>query len=90
MFERLRAETYRESDDALDNLNEYAHEAQDVFTRPPNGSHDTVSMDHPVITATPYAGIDAGSAVEAVFVSGLVAERAASWAMGHLKHRRKD
>jgi hypothetical protein len=42
-LQRLQADTYREIDDALDNLNEYASGAQDVFTRRRTDSHDTVS-----------------------------------------------
>jgi hypothetical protein len=86
MLARLRAETHREIDDALHNLNEYAHEAQDLFTHPPADSHNTVPVDHPVISATRYAEIDVSSAWTQVFV----AERAASWAVGHFKRRRKD
>jgi hypothetical protein len=91
MLDRLRSETYRESEDITDTLQDDTNLAHDVFARPPTSSYEGTPSNHPFYVATPQPGIDAGTMATALFVVGLGAERGVNWAMEHYKqHTRGD
>lgn len=86
MLDRLRRETYRESEDTTDTLQDDANLGHDVFARQPTSSYEGIPQDHPSYVPTAQPGVDAGTLATALFVVGLGAERGVNWAMEHYKH----
>ena len=82
LLERLRREVYEESDDEIDLLDKDANLVHDVFSHPPTSSYEG-TPSQPSIHETPHSGIDAGTAATAIFVFGLVIDRAIHWAVGY-------
>jgi hypothetical protein len=82
LLERLRHGVYEESDDETDILEKDANTFHDVFSHPPASSYEGTPAQ-PHVYETPHSGIDAGSAATALFVFGLVIDRAVHWAMGY-------
>jgi hypothetical protein len=82
LLERLRRGVYEESEDEADSLDKSANLAHDVFSHPPTSSYEATPSPS-YISAPQHSGIDAGSAVTALFVTGLVIDRAVQWAAGY-------
>jgi hypothetical protein len=89
--DRIRSKLYEESEDALDILEKNANIGESIFDRPPTGSYEGTPTPQPHIYETHPAGIDAGTAVTAIFTLGLVIDRAAHRAMEYYeKHVKGD
>jgi hypothetical protein len=89
LLDRLRKETYRESGDAMDNIDKGVNLGHDVFAHPPTGSYEGTPRDQPNISPAQHSGIDAGTAATAIFVLGLAIERGIHSVMRYAKNIRK-
>lgn len=85
LLDRLRKETYRESDDAIDSVEKGVNLGHDVFAHPPTSSYEGTPSDQPNISPAQHSGIDAGTAATAIFVLGLAIERGIHSVMRYAK-----
>jgi hypothetical protein len=79
--DRLRRFGYKNADGVLDKTQQGINKANELFDRPPTGSHSVVKTDQPVVVA-PHHGINVGEATTAVLAAGL--------AMAELTRRAHD
>jgi hypothetical protein len=81
---RFRKELYREAEDIQDASEKTATDVAALLgPHPPAGHAETVAV--PSIEASSPPPVDAGSLATAGLALGLVAERAISWALDHLR-----
>jgi hypothetical protein len=71
-FEKLRKETYKETDDIFDVTEKDGGTLKDLFDRPPTVSHTEIPSGHAVIDQAPTSGIDGGHLVTAGLVVGII------------------
>ena len=88
-FRRLGKVACEEVDDIHDFSGEDGGTIQELFDRPPTGSHAEVPAGHPAIEQSPAPGVDGGHFVVAALALGIVGVEAAR-AVKEAVHKWKD
>lgn len=82
-LDRFRHKLYEEGDDALDSIEKYTNTAHDIFSHPPTSSYESTPTPAPHIYEAQHSAVDPGTMATALFMTGLVIDRAVHWAVGH-------
>lgn len=82
-LERFRRKLYEQGDDALDSVEKNTNIAHDIFSHPPTSSYEATPTPEPHIYEAQHSVMDPGSMATAIFMFGLVIDRALHWVVGH-------